>query len=76
MNDIIVAVQSVKLEDIKPASLISYDGHYYIKSSEVETDEKHVVKSICCDVLTGELRRIDLRQNCDVYELQILSRGE
>lgn len=39
-----------------------------IKSTEVKVDREHVVKSICCDAITGEICYIDLYQSCDVYE--------
>lgn len=64
----IIKAEFAKLIDIKPGTLISYDGHYYVKSTEVKEDREHVVKSICCDVITGEICYIDLYQSCGVYK--------
>ena len=38
VNNVVVKVESAELKDIKPGTLISYDGRYYIKSTEVEVD--------------------------------------
>jgi hypothetical protein len=57
-----------ELKNIRPGTLISYGGHYYIKSTEVKVDREYVVKSICCDIITGEICYIDLDKSCDVYE--------
>lgn len=57
-----------ELRNIEPGTLIGYGGHYYIKSSEVETDRENVVKSICCDVITGAIHCIDLCCRCSVYK--------
>ena len=51
----IIKAEFAELRDIKPGTLISYGGHYYIKSTEVKVDREHVVKSICCDAITGEI---------------------
>lgn len=63
-----IKAEFAKLIDIEPGTLISYGGHYYVKSAEVEEDREHVVKSICCDVITGEICYIDLYQSCGVYK--------
>lgn len=34
----------------------------------IKVDREHVVKSICCDAVTGEICYIDLCQSCGVYE--------
>ena len=68
VNNMIIKAEFAELRDIKPGTLISYDGHYYIKSTEVKLFREHVVKSICCDVITGEICYIDLCQSCGVYE--------
>lgn len=70
----VVKVESVELKDIKPGTLISYDGRYYIKSTEVEVDTEHVIKSICCDAITGEICCIDLCQRCDVLPHWFMSK--
>lgn len=64
----IIKAVFAELRDIKPGTLISYGGRYYIKSTEVKVDREHVVKSICCDAITGEICYIDLCQSCGVYE--------
>ena len=68
VNNMIMKAKFAELRDIKPGTLISYGGHYYIKSTEVKVDREHVVKSICCDAVTGEICYIDLCQSCGVYE--------
>nr|DAX05140.1 MAG TPA: hypothetical protein [Bacteriophage sp.] len=68
VNNMIIKAEFAELRDIKPGTLISYGGHYYIKSTEVKVDREHVVKSICCDAITGEICYIDLYQSCGVYE--------
>lgn len=70
----VIKVESAELNDIKPGTLISYDGRYYIKSTEVEVDTEHVVKSICCDAITGEICCIDLCQRCDVLPYSFMSK--
>lgn len=51
----VIKAEFAELKDIRPGTLISYGGHYYIKS-------------ICCDAVTGEICYIDLCQSCGVYE--------
>ena len=68
VNNVVIKAEFAELKNIKPGTLISYGGHYYIKSTEVKVDREHVVKSICCDVITGEICYIDLCQSCGVYE--------
>ena len=68
VNNMVIKAEFAKLKDIRPGTLISYGGHYYIKSTEVKVDREHVVKSICCGVITGEICYIDLGQSCGVYE--------
>ena len=58
----VIKAEFAELKDIRPG------GHYYIKSTEVKVDREHVVKSICCDAVTGEICYIDLCQSCGVYE--------
>lgn len=74
VNNVVVKVESAELKDIKPGTLISYDGRYYIKSAEVEVDTEHAIKSICCDVITGEICCIDLCQRCDVLPYWFMSK--
>lgn len=74
VNNVVIKVESAELKDIKPGTLISYDGRYYIKSTEVEVDIEHVIKSICCDVITGEICCIDLCQRCDVLPYWFMSK--
>lgn len=74
VNNVVIKVESVELKYIKPGTLISYDGRYYIKSTEVEVDAEHVIKSICCDAITGEIRCIDLCQRCDVLPYWFMSK--
>lgn len=64
----VVKSEMAKLNNIEPGTLIGYGGYYYIKTGEVEVDKEHVVKSICCDVITGTICSIDIRQNCSIYE--------
>lgn len=64
----VIKAEFAMLKDVKPGTLISYGGHYYIKSTEVEVSREQVVRSICCDVITGEICYIDMCQNCGIYE--------
>ena len=41
VNNMIKA-EFAELRDVKPGTLISYGGHYYIKSTEVKVDREHV----------------------------------
>lgn len=70
----VIKAEFAMLKDVKPGTLISYDGRYYIKSTEVEVDTEHVIKSICCDAITGEIRCIDLCQRCDVLPYWFMSK--
>lgn len=54
VNNMIIKAEFAELRDIK--------------STEVKVDREHVVKSICCDAITGEICYIDLCQSCGVYE--------
>lgn len=39
----VIKAEFAELKDIRPGTLISYGGHYYIKSTEVKVDREHVV---------------------------------
>lgn len=70
----VIKAEFAMLKDVKPGTLISYGGHYYIKSTEVEVDTEHVIKSICCDAITGEICCIDLCKRCDVLPYWFISK--
>ena len=38
VNNMVIKAEFAELKDIRPGTLISYGGHYYIKSTEVKVD--------------------------------------